>query len=253
MNHPIDSSRGAILTGNPVSSEPDDPVLVERSRQGDEQAVRALIARHNQRLFRVARAVVRDDAEAEDVVQETYVRAFTHLDSFRGEARLSTWLTRIALNEALGRLRKRRPSTPLDEFDGAEDNSRRQSVMTELSASIENPEAATERGQMRRMLEEVVDRLPDPFRIVFVLRDIEGLSVAETAEQLSIREETVKTRLHRARKLIRFAIEERTKSGFAELFPFAGTRCAEVANRVIRHLRDPYRMSDPDQTPGQRH
>jgi RNA polymerase sigma-70 factor (ECF subfamily) len=253
MSQPIDPSRGADTNTTTASNEPDDAALIERSRRGDEQAVGQLIARHNQRLFRVARAVVRDDAEAEDVVQETYVRAFTHLDSFRGEARLSTWLTRIALNEALGRLRKRRPGTPLDELDSSDDGNGRQSVMAELSASIENPEAATGRSQMRRMLEDVVDRLPDPFRIVFVLRDIEGMSIVETAEHLAIREETVKTRLHRARKLIRSAIEERTKSGFAELFPFAGVRCAEVANRVIRRLRDPYRMAETDQKPGQRH
>ncbi|HEX5779382.1 MAG TPA: RNA polymerase sigma factor [Xanthobacteraceae bacterium] len=240
MNGPADRNLNeGVATAGTAAAEPDEGVLIERARHGDERAIRSLIARHNQRLFRVARAVVRNDAEAEDIVQETYVRAFTRLDSFRGEARLSTWLTRIALNEALGRLRKQRPHASLDELDTLSAEDKPLAVAAGFTNPIETPETETVRNQTRGMLEDVVDRLPDLFRIVLVLRDIEGLSTEETAEQLSIRAETVKTRLHRARKLVRAEIEERTKAGFADLFPFAGSRCAEVANRVLERLNTP--------------
>lgn len=225
----------AAAAGAASEHEPDDLLLVARVRRGDERAVRAIIARNNQRLFRAARSVVRNDAEAEDVVQETYVRAFTRLDTFRAEASLSTWLTRIALNDALGRVRKRRDAIPIDDFVMSESEGFASSL--QMQAPPENPETGTARLEMRRILESVVDRLPDPFRIVLVLRDIEGLSTEETAGQLSIRPETVKTRLHRARKLVRAEVEERTKASFAELFPFAGVRCAEVADRVVGRLR----------------
>lgn len=244
---PLDADRNAAAgTGSPASGQPDEAALIAQARRGDERAVRTIIARNNQRLFRTARAVMRDDTEAEDIVQETYVRAFTRLDTFRAEASLSTWLTRIALNEALGRLRKRRPAAPLDEFIATE--SAASVTFPQLTGTVENPETATARLEMRRMLEDVVDRLPDAFRIVLVLRDIEGLSTEETAAQLSIRAETVKTRLHRARKLIRAELEERTRAGFADLFPFAGARCAEVADRVVLRLRDPRAATFPAST-----
>jgi RNA polymerase sigma-70 factor (ECF subfamily) len=211
----------------------DDPTLVGLAAAGDEGATRVLVRRHNQRLFRVARGVLRDDAEAEDVVQETYVRAFSNLAAFRGEARLSTWLTRICLNEALGRLRRRRPTVELSKI-GPELG---QVLMFPSMSMQPDPETETARGQMQRLLEEAVDALPDPFRLVFILRDVEGLNVEETASHLAIRAETVKTRLHRARRLLRAAIEKRLSAGFAEIFPFDGARCADMADRVIERLR----------------
>ena len=211
-----------------------DEVLVRMAGDGDEEAVRVLVRRHNRRLFRVARAVLRDDAEAEDVVQETYVRAFTNLASFRGEAGLSTWLTRIALNDALGRARRRRPSV---EFSDEEIGQGRVLMFPSMTGVESNPESETARGHMRRILEEAVDELPDPFRVVFVMRDVEGLNVAETASHLSIKAETVKTRLFRARRLLRSAIEQRLSAGFSELFPFDGERCANTADRVLERLR----------------
>jgi RNA polymerase sigma-70 factor (ECF subfamily) len=211
----------------------DDPALVGLAAAGNEGATRVLIRRHNQRLFRVARAVLRDDAEAEDVVQETYVRAFSNLAAFRGEARLSTWLTRICVNEALGRVRRRRPTIEFSEA-GPELGQ----VLMFPSMSIEpDPETETARSQMQRFLEEAVDALPEPFRLVFILRDVEGLNVEETAGHLAIREETVKTRLHRARRLMRATIEKRLSASFAEIFPFDGKRCAGMADRVIERLR----------------
>jgi RNA polymerase sigma-70 factor, ECF subfamily len=210
--------------------------LVALARQGDETAIRHLIKRHNQRLFRIARGIVRDDTEAEDIVQETYVRAFTSLGSFRGEAQFSTWLSRIALNEALGRIRQRRPLADLSELET--DGTGAQLIMFPSSQLPASPETETARAQIRVLLEQAVDHLPDIFRIVFILRDVEGLSVEETASQLAIKPDTVKTRLHRARKLMRAAIEERLSLAFAELFPFDGQRCASMADRVVEQLRN---------------
>ncbi|WP_432284782.1 RNA polymerase sigma factor [Aminobacter sp. BA135] len=214
-----------------------DEELVALARQGAENAIRALIKRNNQRLFRIARAVTRDDAEAEDVVQEAYVRAFTRLDSFKGEALFSTWLTKIALNEAITRIRKRRPSAELDELDNAAAGNGGQVIMFPTSLTPPGADAELGRGQVRALLEQAIDELPAAFRIVFILRDVEEMSIDETAAQLGLKPETVKTRLFRARKLMRAAIEKRLSSGFAELFPFNGWRCERMADRVVERLR----------------
>ncbi|MET0574412.1 MAG: RNA polymerase sigma factor [Mesorhizobium sp.] len=215
-----------------------DEELVELARKGGENAVRELIRRNNQRLFRIARSVVRNDAEAEDIVQEAYVRAFTRLDTFQGHSRFSTWLTRIALNEALGRLRRRRPTTELEQLDVGNFN-RDSVIMFPTSMTPPGADSDLARKQIRDFLEKAVDDLPGDFRIVFVLRDIEGMSTEETADQLSLKPETVKTRLHRARRLMRAAIEERLSPTFSGLFPFDGVRCEAMADRVVARLRDP--------------
>lgn len=214
-----------------------DEELVALCREGDEGAVRVLVRRHNQRLFRVARAVVRNDAEAEDVVQETYVQAFTHLHTFRGEARLSTWLTRIAFNAALARVRRRRPMAALEEVDAQDRGSGGRLIMFPSPPPPPNPETELARSQIRGVLERAIDELPDSFRVVFIMRDVEGMSTEETASYLSIRVETVKTRLHRARKLMRSAIETQLSGAFAEAFPFDGARCVRMADRVVERLR----------------
>ncbi len=214
-----------------------DEELVEIARQGGENAIRLLVKRNNRRLFRVARAVVRDDAEAEDIVQETYVSAFTKLDSFRGNSRFSTWLTRIALNEALGRARKRRPSAELAELDIAYGANGGSVIMFPTSLKPPGADAELARKQVRDLLEKAVDELPDPFRLVFILRDIEDMSTEDTASQLSLKPETVKTRLHRARRLMRLAVEKQVSATFSELFPFDGARCERMADRVIDRLR----------------
>lgn len=228
----------AVVRENAELHECSDEALVELARTGSENAIRILIKRNNRRLFRVARAVVRDDGEAEDIVQESYVRAFTRLESFRGLSSFSTWLTRIALNEALGRMRRRRPAAALAELDTvAADPDGRRVVMFPTSLTPPGAEAELGRKQVREMLELAVDELPDPFRIVFVLREIEELSTEETARQLSLKPETVKTRLHRARRLIRATLEKRLSSGFSGLFPFDGARCEKMADRVVERLR----------------
>lgn len=213
-----------------------DEELVDLARQGGENAVRALVKRNNQRLFRVARAVLRNDGEAEDVVQETYVRAFTNLETFRGGSRFATWLTRIALNEALGRVRRRKPVAELAELDIAVGGGGRV-IMFPTSMTPPGADSELDRGQVRAFLEKAVDDLPESFRLVFILRDIEEMSTEETANQLSLKPETVKTRLHRARGLMRKAIEKRFAPNFAGLFPFDGARCEQMADRVIGRLR----------------
>ncbi len=213
-----------------------DEDLVAMARQGGENAVRLLIRRNNRRLFRVARAVLRDDGEAEDVVQETYVKAFTKLDSFRGEALFSSWLTRIALNEALERARRQRPRAGLEVLDDAAECGGKV-IMFPTSSQPAAADAELARSQVRDFLQKAVDELPDAFRLVFVLRDIEELSTEATASQLSLKPETVKTRLHRARRLLRGAIEKRLATTFSELFPFDGARCERMADRVIERLR----------------
>ncbi len=220
------------LRAKQVTQSTGDGVLVAQALRRDEAAIRELIRRNNQRLFRVARAVLRDDAEAEDVVQETYVKAFTKLASFEGKAAFSTWLTRIALNEAIGRKRRMRPTAELDLVEAA------QGTGAELipfpgAASPMSPETMTARGEMGAVLEEVIDGLPEAFRMVFVLREIEELSTEEVAAFLAIKAATVKTRLFRAKKLLREAMEVRFSRGFAAVYPFDGMRCTRLADRVV--------------------
>ncbi|ODT72191.1 MAG: RNA polymerase subunit sigma [Pelagibacterium sp. SCN 63-23] len=214
-----------------------DEQLVDLARLGSESAIRTLIQRNNRRLFRAARAVLVNDAEAEDAVQEAYVKAFTRLDSFRGEARFSTWLTRIALNEALGRKRKARPMVGLEGLDEmvlSDDP-----PLAEAPLSLHPPAADQElmRMEIRSVLERALDDIPAGFRIVFVLRDIEGMSVDETASLLRLNPNTVKTRLHRAHLLLRKNIEQTLSASFADIFPFDGARCVHMADRVIARLR----------------
>ena len=214
----------------------DDMALVERARSRDGAAVRLIMQRHNRRLYRVARSVLDDEAEAEDVVQETYTRAFTHLDGFRGEAQLSTWLTRIALNEALGRLRQRRVTVGLGDIDAINDQGEARVIFLPSARQDSDPEAAAARTEVRRLLERAVDDLPETFRMVFVLRDIEEMSTEETASQLGLRPETVQTRLHRARRLLRQSLDRTLSSAVADVFPCAGARCARITQAVLARL-----------------
>jgi RNA polymerase sigma-70 factor (ECF subfamily) len=223
-----------------------EPDLVARARKGETEAFRVIMQRCNQRLFRIARAVVRDDAEAEDVLQESYVRAFAKLDGFRGEAGISTWLTRIVLNEAKGRLRRRRETVELDELDASAARGG-ELVRFPTALASPDPEAAAARAEVRRILERAVDDLPEAFRLVFVLREIEECSVEETATQAGLKPETVKTRLHRARRMLRKALREELQGGIGEAFPFLGARCERITNTVIARLAAAGRVANwPD-------
>jgi RNA polymerase sigma-70 factor (ECF subfamily) len=218
------------LSGRP------DADLVALVRQGSEAAFAAIMQRHNPSLYRVARGVVRDDAEAEDVLQEAYLRAYGALADFRGDASLRTWLTRIVLNEALGRLRRRRPTEELDAIDRAVLSGDSRVIMFPGVTGPGDPESAAARAEIRRLLEDAIDELPDAFRLVFILREIEGMSVEETAGQLGILPDTVKTRLHRARKLLRTSLDERLAPALKDTFPFLGARCARITGTVLTRL-----------------
>ena len=219
--------------------ELDDHALVDLARARDGEACRLIIQRHNARLYRVARGVLGDGSDAEDAVQEAYLSAFKHLSDFRGEARLSTWLTRIVLNEALGRLRQRRTFVDLKEVDRINEQGEARVIFLPTARRDADPEAAAARAEVRRLLEKAVHQLPDPFRVVFVLRDIEELSVDETASHLGLRPETVKTRLHRARRLLRKSLDRTLSCALADTFPFAGARCARITTAMLEQLGCP--------------
>jgi RNA polymerase sigma-70 factor (ECF subfamily) len=191
------------------------------------------MAANNRRLYRLARGILRNDSEAEDIVQETYVRAFTHLSDFRCDSSLATWLARIAINEALGRLRQRRLTIELTSLpQGALEA---QIIQFPL-APTEDPEKSMAQRQIREVVEGAIDELPEAFRLVFITRVIEGMTVEETAEILSLRPETVKTRLHRARGMLRRKIEKKIGPVVMEAFPFAGKRCERLTEGVLKRL-----------------
>ncbi|MEA2819593.1 MAG: polymerase sigma-70 factor, subfamily [Bradyrhizobium sp.] len=210
-----------------------DADLVQRARGRDEAAIRAIMQANNRRLYRIARGILRNDGDAEDVVQETYVRAFTHLESFRGDSSLATWLSRIAMNEALGRLRRARPSVELNSLPpGALEA---QIIQFPLFAS-EDPEKTMAQREIQHVVERAIDELPEGFRIVFITRVIEGMNVEETAELLDLKPETVKTRLHRARTMLRDNVEKKIGPVVMEAFPFAGKRCERLTEAVLKRL-----------------
>lgn len=216
----------------PDFSGMEEAALAQHARRGDRGAFRAIMERCNQRLFRVARAVVGSDDEAEDVLQESYLRAFRGIGEFRGEAGLLTWLTAITLNEARGRLRKRRPMVELKVVDESQS---RVVPFPGLSVAAD-PEAEAARSETRLLLETAIDALPPDFRVVFMLREIEGCSVEDTAAQLGVKPQTVKTRLFRARHLLRADLERKFASGLGGVFPFLGARCTRITERVLARL-----------------
>ncbi len=208
--------------------------LVQRARDRDEAAIRSIMQANNRRLYRLARGILRNDSEAEDVVQETYVRAFTHLEGFRGDSSLATWLARIATNEALGRLRRRRPSVDVDTL--APGVLEAQIIQFPYSGASEDPEKTMAQREIQRVVERAIDELPEAFRIVFITRVVEGMNVEETAEILKLKPETVKTRLHRARAMLRDHVESKIGPVVMEAFPFAGKRCERLTNAVLKRL-----------------
>jgi len=214
----------------------DDAELVRLALRREGEAFRAIMQRHNRRLYRVARSVMHDDSEAEDVVQEAYVLAFSNLAKFRAEASLATWLTRITLNEAMGRLRRRRPTVDLSTLDLPTGDGAKVIPFPTMISS-EDPERNAAQREIRCLIERAVDELPEIFRVVFVMRDVEDMSIEETAAFLSLRPETVKTRLHRARKLLRQALDEKLAPVLTDVFPFAGRRCQRITDKVLERLQ----------------
>ncbi len=209
-----------------------DLEIVERVRAGESALYEIIMRRYNQRLYRVARAILRDDGEAEDVMQDAYVRAYLHLGQFAGAAPFSTWLTRIAVNEALSRLRLRNRNPQLGDVDCDGEGSMK---MTETSL---DPEQRASVAELGRYLEEAVLDLPEEYRTVVMLRDIEELSTAETAAALDLTEQNVKVRLHRGRAMARRWLFARVGSKGKDAFPFMGARCDCVVERVFARLRE---------------
>jgi RNA polymerase sigma-70 factor, ECF subfamily len=209
----------------------DDFEVVERVRAGESGLFELLMRRYNQRVYRAVRAVLRDDVEAEDVVQETWVRVYQHLDQFAGRASIATWVTKIALYEAMARSRKNKRWMPIENAEGeiVPDVERRRT-------GAETPEDQAMRAQLGRILEAAVDELGEPYRAVFILREVERLSTAETAECLGLSEEAVKTRLHRSRALLRRDLENRAGKAITGAYSFLGARCDRIVANVMERI-----------------
>jgi len=209
-----------------------DEQVVERVLRGDTALYELLMRRHNQRLYRIARAILRDDVEAEDVMQDAYVRAYQNLASFEGRAKFSTWLTRIAIHEALSRARRR---SKFQSFDSAEQS--QGEVMKSAISSDRSPEQEVYDRELSGVIEKAVLSLSEEHRLVFVLRDIEGMSTDETAQCLNLTQENVKVRLHRAHAKLRKQLYAAVGATTARCFQFRAVRCDRVVNGVFHTLR----------------
>ena len=207
-----------------------DEEIVDRVRGGETALYEIIMRRYNQRLYRVARAILRDDGEAEDVMQDAYVRAYEHLDQFARRAPFSTWLTRIAVHEALARVRQRNRIQQINdgEFEGA--------FVMNLAEPSQDPEQTASTAELGHLLEEALLALPDQFRAVVMLRDVEELTTEETAEALEISEDNVKIRLHRGRAMVRGWLFQRVGAKAKDAFPFMGARCDRVVHNVFARL-----------------
>jgi RNA polymerase sigma-70 factor, ECF subfamily len=228
---------GAIATESALLS---DAAVVERVCAGDAALFEVLMRRYNQRIYRAVRSIVREEAEVEDVMQQAYLSAFRHLGEFKGRSSVATWLTRIAVNAAISRLRIQcRFVTSVPGEDGED-------AMSVWPSTAPDPEQHAIAHEFQHLLEMAVDALPPSYRTVFVLREVEGLSTAETAEVLGLAESAVKTRLHRAKVQLREQLHARTQEVARALFPFGGTRCDRVVATVLARLP---RVPNPTQAP----
>ena len=209
-----------------------DLEVVERVKAGESALYEIIMRRYNQRLYRVARAILRDDGEAEDVMQDAYVRAYQHLGQYAGAAPFSTWLTRIAVNEALTRLKGRKRAQQLEDIDSNGDGP------MYVADNSPDPEQNASVAELGHLLEQAVLDLPEHYRAVVMLRDIEEMSTAETAAALDLTEENVKIRLHRGRAMAREWLFDRVGSQAKEAFPFMGVRCDRVVAMVFDKLQE---------------
>ncbi len=200
-----------------------DESLLSRAKNGEAAAFEALMRKHNERVYRVARAIVVKDWLVEEVMQNAYLSAFAHLRDFEGRSKFSTWLTRIVINEARGQLRRRQV-----EPDGVEPE--------ETVMETRTPEGLAARRELARLIEQAVEELPEPLRLVFVLRHVEGLSTTEVADELELSEENVRVRLHRAREALRDGLRDHLDSVTTEAFPFYRPRCDRVVAGVLERL-----------------
>ena len=220
-----------------VAGPSDDAELVRRALTRDDTAFRTIMERYNRRLYRIARGILRNDSEAEDVVQEAYFKAFTHLGGFRGDSSLATWLARITMNEAIGRLRRERPTGDMETFGAKRIEA--QIIKFPQTATSDDPERTMAQREILQLVERATDNLPEIFRIVFMTRVSEGMSSEETANLLGLQPDTVKTRLHRARRLVRDELDKQIGPVLMDAFPFAGRRCERMTNAVLQRLTFP--------------
>lgn len=220
----------SLTLGTVAVEHTSDAALAVRAASGDERAFEHIMRKHNRLLFRTARSILKNDTEAEDALQEAYLRAWRGLGSFRSDARLSTWLVRIVINEALGRLRHRRTEvlaidSTIDLADLREGN------------PDDRPDRVAMRSEMRAMMEACIDTLPEAFRTVFILRAVEEMSVDEVAEAMELPQATVRTRFFRARGLLREGLARNVDHALADAFSFAGTRCDRIVAYVMTKLQ----------------
>jgi RNA polymerase sigma-70 factor, ECF subfamily len=214
-----------------------DHQVVDRVRAGDTALYEIIMRRYNQRLYRVTYAILRDDAEAEDVIQDAYVRAYQHLDQFAGYAPFSIWLTRIAVHEALRRLQIRKRSQQFDDIEHDEESPMNGAETTIPETSLD-PEQRASNAELGQLLEQAVLELPEQYRTVIMLRDVEELSTAETAAALELTEQNVKVRLHRGRAMMRDRLFARVGASGKNAFPFMGVRCDSIVSGVFARLRE---------------
>jgi RNA polymerase sigma-70 factor (ECF subfamily) len=228
-----------------------DPELATRIAQGDRDAFSVLMRRHNRALYRAARAVLRNDADAEDAVQDAWLQAYDAIGGWRGDAKLSTWLTRIAVNAALQRLRKRARTAEIIRMDGEVPMGVSGDDDGATPVAPDRPDLAAMRAETRRLIEKAVDALPDAFRVVFMLRAVEEMSVEETASALGVPEPTVRSRFFRARSQLRESLAREIDLAVEDAYGFAGARCDRIVARVLARLDAPFAAAggEPGATP----
>ena len=214
----------------------DDSTLAARIGHGDHGAFEALMRQHNGKLFRIARSILRDDAEAEDALQDAYLDAYRHIGDFRGGSQLATWLTRIVINHALMRVRRQKRNPVVVPFNEPDTAPSPMPAGDVADQQAESPPIAMLRAELRQLIERRIDELPVAFRTVFVMRDVEDMSVQETAESLSIPAATVRTRLFRARALLRETLSRDLDTASIDVFNFLGDRCDRIVAAVLARL-----------------
>lgn len=229
-------THGAVKTDRHGDADSD---VLKRIADGDPNAFEVVMRRYNRRLYRTARSIVKDDAEAEDVLQDAYLQAYRHLAAYRGEASLATWLTRIVVNAAIVRSRKARHRAEVIQLNGESEWDEAHTEAAMEAGPTNAPEQAAERSELRRMIEKRIDDLPEAFRVVFVLRAVEEMSAEETAACLGIPDATVRTRYFRARSLLRLSLARDLDFALEDAFAFDGARCDRIVAGVLSHLAGP--------------
>jgi RNA polymerase sigma-70 factor (ECF subfamily) len=226
------------MTATAAAPRPlDDAELARQIGARDERAFETVMRAHNSMLYRLARSILRDDADAEDAVQDAYLSAYRNIASFRGGAKLSTWLARIVINEAYGRLRKQKQRGVVVPFDAGANEQARTQEDTMADDRAEQPDAAAMRAELRRLLERRIDALPEQFRTAFVLREVEEMSVEDAAECLDVPPATVRSRAFRTRALLRESLSREIDTATVDAFGFAGARCDRIVANVLARVR----------------